>query len=102
MSEPAQSNPYKIYLRTWIILLIVTLAMLLSESFHLPRIFLILYLLVFMMVKATMIGGNFMHLRFERGNLVFMVAAGILVTSLILFLFITPETQNVLVKSAIP
>ena len=38
-----------------------------------------------MMVKAVMIGGNFMHLRYEKRNLAFMVAAGILVTSLILY-----------------
>ena len=51
------------------------------------------------MVKAVMIGGNFMHLRYERRNLAFMVAAGILVTSLILFLFIRPEARHVLEHS---
>ena len=34
-----------------------------------PAWFLVLFLLAFMMVKAVMIGGNFMHLRFERANL---------------------------------
>ena len=102
MSEPVQTSPYAIYWKTWVLLLIVTVAMLVSEKFHMPRILLIVYLLVFMMVKASFIGGNFMHLRFERTNLVVIVAAGILVTSLILFLFITPETSSVLIKSAIP
>ena len=58
------------------------------------------FLLAFMMVKAVMIGGNFMHLRFERSNLAVMVASGILVTSLILYLFITPESWHVKKSSA--
>src|SRR5205085_2225224 len=80
-SETASAaSPYRIYRITWAILLVITVAMLLAEKFHLPRVFLILFLLAFMMVKATMIGGNFMHLRFERRNLAWMVALGILVT----------------------
>jgi cytochrome c oxidase subunit IV len=94
----AAANPYAIYKKTWIILLIITIAMLASEAFHLPRFLLVIYLVAFMLVKAGMIGGNFMHLRFENTNLALMVVAGLLVTSLILFLFITPETVNVLAK----
>ena len=88
-------NPYRIYRVTWIILLMITVAMLAAEAFHLPRIFLIVFLLAFMMVKATMIGGNFMHLRYEKPSLALMVAAGILVTSLILFSFISREAHHV-------
>jgi hypothetical protein len=51
------------------------------------------------MVKAVMIGGNFMHLRFERRNMSIMVAGGLLVTSLILFAFIAPESWHVLARS---
>jgi len=89
-------NPYRVYWITWVILLAITVTMLLAESLHMPRWFLIAFLLAFMMVKATMIGGNFMHLRYEKRNLAVMVAAGILVTSLILFLFIRPEARYVL------
>ncbi|HEY7510006.1 MAG TPA: cytochrome C oxidase subunit IV family protein, partial [Vicinamibacteria bacterium] len=70
--------------------------MLLAEALHLPRWFLVLFLLAFMMVKAVMIGGNFMHLRYEKRNLAVMVAGGILVTSLILYLFIVNESSHVL------
>ena len=102
MSETAPgANPYKVYWVTWGILLVITVAMLAAESFHMPRIFLVVFLLAFMMVKAVMIGGNFMHLRFERKNLAFMVASGILVTSLILYLFITPESWHVKKSSAV-
>jgi hypothetical protein len=74
--------------------------MLAAERLHMPPVFLIVFLLAFMMVKAVMIGGTFMHLRFEKSNLAVMVAAGILVTSLILFLYITPESWNVLAKTS--
>ncbi len=101
MSETAHgAHPYRIYWVTWIILLVITVAMLASEAFHLPRIFLVLFLLTFMMVKAAMIGGNFMHLRFERRNLTWVVALGILVTSLILYTFITPESWHVRATTA--
>ena len=88
-------NPYRIYRITWVILLLITVAMLAAEAFHLPRIFLIVFLLAFMMVKATMIGGNFMHLRYERRSLALVVAAGILVTSLILYSFISREFRHI-------
>ena len=96
MSDTPGGSPYRIYVITWIILLIITVAMLASESMHLPRWFLIAFLLCFMMVKAVMIGGNFMHLRYEKISLSIMVAAGILVTSLILFTFISRESGHVL------
>ncbi len=101
MSETAPgTNPYRIYWITWGILLVITTAMLAAEMFHFPRLFLVLFLLAFMMVKAAMIGGNFMHLRFERRNLALMVSLGILVTSLILYTFITPESWHVKATSA--
>ena len=94
----AHGKPYRMYWITWGILLVITVAMLGSETLHLPRWFLVVFLLVFMMVKATMIGGNFMHLRYEQRNLAIMVFAGIMVTSLILLAYITPESWNVLAK----
>ena len=92
----AHGSPYRIYWLTWGILLVITVAMLAAEAFHVNRVFTVLFLLAFMMVKASMIGGNFMHLRFEKSNLAFMVFAGIMVTTLILFLYIAPESQHVL------
>ena len=49
-----------------------------------------------------MIGGNFMHLRYEQRNLAFIVAAGLLVTSAILFSFITPESFSVKARQSAP
>jgi cytochrome c oxidase subunit IV len=94
------ANPYRIYWVTWSILLVITVAMLGAESLHMPRWFLVAFLLTFMMVKAVMITGNFMHMRFEQRNLAWVVGVGILVTSLILLAFITPEAASVLSRSA--
>jgi cytochrome c oxidase subunit IV len=99
MTDHSVGNPYKIYWTTWFILLVITVAMLMAEKFHMPRLVLVVFLLAFMAVKAAMIGGNFMHLRFEKANLGIMVAVGIVVTSLILFVFITPEAASVLAKT---
>lgn len=99
MSDAHGQNPYRVYWVTWALLLVITVAMLAAEKFHMPRIFLVVFLLAFMMVKAVMIGGNFMHLRFEKSNLGIMVLCGIMVTSLILFVYITPEAHSVLEKT---
>ena len=96
MSDAHGQNPYRVYWITWALLLVITVAMLAAEKFHMPRILLVVFLLAFMMVKAVMIAGNFMHLRFEKRNLAFMVGAGILVTSLILYGFISRESRHVL------
>ena len=98
MSDAA--HPYRVYWVTWFVLLVITVAMLLAERFHFPRVFLVLFLLAFMLVKAVMIAGNFMHLRFEKRNMAVMVGVGLLVTSVILFVFLVPETANVLTKSS--
>jgi len=89
-------SPYRAYWISWAILLTITVGMLVAEALHLPRWFLVMFLLSFMMTKAVMIGANFMHLRYEKRNLAFMVAAGILVTSLILYAFVSQESAHVL------
>ena len=100
MSDQAGGNPYKVYWVTWVILLFITVAMLGAEAFHLPRWVLVVFLLAFMTVKAVMITGNFMHLRFEKTNLAVMVAGGLIITSLILFFYIAPDAASVLAKTA--
>ena len=99
MTDTAQRSPYRIYWITWVVLLFITVLMLLAEKFHMSRWLLVLFLLAFMMVKASMIGGNFMHLRHEHRRMALMVAGGILLTSLILFSYIAPESWHVRERS---
>lgn len=92
-------NPYRIYLTTWVALLVITVLMLGAEALRLPRWFLVVFLVVFMFVKAVMIAGNFMHLRHEHRRLVVTVAVGILVTSAILLAYVAPESASVFRKT---
>jgi len=87
---------YRLYWVTWGWLLAITIIMLVVDFMHFPRVFLVLALVVFMLVKASMIAGNFMHLRFERLNLIVTVAVGLLVTGAVLFAFISPDGVRVL------
>jgi cytochrome c oxidase subunit IV len=103
MTEAAKAHgPYRIYWVTWGILLVITVAMLVAEKFHFPRLFLVLFLLVFMLVKAAMITGNFMHMRHEHRYLAWIVGLGLLLTSAILFSFITPESFSVKARQSEP
>ena len=90
------AHPYRIYWITWAILLVITVGMLLAEEFHMPKWFLLIFLLTFMAVKAVLIAGNFMHLRWERRNMAVMVGAGIVVTSLILYTYVSQETARIM------
>ena len=90
------ASPYRGYWITWAILLAITVGMLMAEELHMPKWFLLVFLLTFMMVKAVMIAGNFMHLRHEQRNLAIMVGAGIIVTSLILYTYVSFESKHVL------
>jgi cytochrome c oxidase subunit IV len=60
MQQPAM---YRTYWMSWGLLLALTLIMLLVEEFNLPAAVTALVLVTAMMVKATVIGGWFMHLR---------------------------------------
>ncbi len=96
MAKTLQEVRYGTYWRTWGILLAFTLLMLLTGSVSLPKLFVVLLLLGAMMVKASLIGAHFMHLRFEKVGLVITVATGILATAVILFLLISFDGLRIL------
>jgi cytochrome c oxidase subunit IV len=87
---------YRLYWVTWFWLLILTILMIGFEVLHMPRFFLVLALVVFMLTKAAFIAGNFMHLRFERLNLIVTVIVGLLITGAVLFALISPDGLRVL------
>lgn len=60
-----------------------------SQSF--TRLVAVLFLLGAMMVKAFLIGGWFMHLRFERPALVIPIVFGTLLTVAFLFFLIAVD-----------
>ena len=46
MNETSHGSPYRVYWVTWGILLVITVAMLAAEKFHMPRWFLLVFLLI--------------------------------------------------------
>lgn len=82
---------YRTYWIAWGVLLLLTLLMLMMEAAPFSRVFAVLFLVVAMLFKASLIGGWFMHLRSERAALVVSVVVGTLATAAVLFLLIAPD-----------
>ncbi|MFQ5927418.1 MAG: cytochrome C oxidase subunit IV family protein, partial [Terriglobia bacterium] len=74
----------------------LTLMMVGTGYVSLPKVLIVLLLVLAMLVKASLIGAHFMHLRFEKLSLVLTVAVGILATATILFLLISFDGIRIL------
>jgi cytochrome c oxidase subunit IV len=96
VSKAVQESGYRIYWLTWLALLAVTALMLGIEFAGLPRWILVAVLLIAMTVKAGYIAGNFMHLRFERPALVWIIAGSLVATALAMFLYMAADALHVL------
>lgn len=88
MRETGSAASYKGYWITWAILLVITGIMLAADSLPWSKFLVIGLLLAAMLVKIALIGGEFMHLRFERPALIWAVAGSILFFSAFLFILI--------------
>jgi caa(3)-type oxidase subunit IV len=85
----------RVYWITWGVLLVVTVVMLLADGASLPRTGLLVVMLGAMAVKATLIAGNFMHLRHERAGLVVTVVVGLFVLGIVLYALIAPDARRI-------
>ena len=95
MANATHGTGYRLYWITWIFLLMITLAMLAMEYVSWPQWILLTVLLVAMLVKASVISGYFMHLRFERPALIVIIAASLLLVGLILFVLLAIDANRV-------
>ena len=93
-TQPAAG--YKGYWITWAILLAITGIMLLADALSLPVAFLVGILTAAMLVKASLIAAQFMHLRFEKPLLILAVAGTILFFSAYLFILIAFDGLRIL------
>ena len=84
------------YWRIWFVLLVLTLVMVFIDQSPLTRNLLVLVLVGVMLVKVSLIAGYFMHLRFEKLNLILVVLVGLLITGLLLFALIAPDGMRIL------
>ena len=85
----------KVYWITWSVLLVFTVVMLVMDSVSIPRMAFVVFMIAAMLTKASIIGANFMHLRFERPTLVVTVVVGLLVTATILYVLIRPDAIRI-------
>jgi cytochrome c oxidase subunit IV len=94
----------KTYWITWAVLLAFTVTMLWADGASIPRTVFVLFMIIAMLTKASIIGANFMHLRRERIPLVLTVVVGLLVTATILYVLISPDARRIheMVRAAQP
>jgi cytochrome c oxidase subunit IV len=85
----------KIYWITWTVLLIFTVVMLWADSAAIPRVAFVVFMVVAMLTKASIIGSNFMHLKLERAPLILTVIVGLLITGAILYGLIVPDALRI-------
>ena len=90
-----KSTGTKVYWATWSVLLAFTLVMVWLDGVSIPRLVFVVAMLAAMLVKASLIASNFMHLRFERVSLVVMVVIGLLVTGAVLWVLIVPDAVRI-------
>ncbi len=84
-------TPYRTYWLVWIVLLGLTLTMIVAEGAPLARGLVVTFILLAMLLKVTMIGAWYMHLRLERAALILSVVLGTFVTAAALFFLLVPE-----------
>jgi len=85
---------YRTYVVTWFWLLVITVLEIATVFLGLPRLAVILLLVTLALMKAALIAAYFMHLRHERLNLIFTIAAP-LILIVILFLGVARDALNV-------
>jgi caa(3)-type oxidase subunit IV len=86
---------YRLYWIAWVFLLVVTMIMLAMEYVSWPTWILLTVLLGAMLLKAGVISGYFMHLRYEKPALIVIVAAGILAVAAIMFIIMAIDAARV-------
>lgn len=89
-------TPYRTYWIAWLILLALTTLMIVAEGAGLPRAGTVTVVLAAMVTKVTLIGGWYMHLKYERAALVACVVGGTFATAAFLFFLILPDGLSAL------
>jgi cytochrome c oxidase subunit IV len=83
------------YWITWSVLLVFTVVMLWADSASIPRLGFVIFMVIAMLTKASIIGANFMHLKAERVQLILTVVVGLLVTGAVLYVLIVPDAVRI-------
>ncbi len=95
MAEPQHEGGYKGYVITWVWLLVITVLEIAVVLVGLPKALLASLLLLMSLMKAALIVGYFMHLRYERVAFIYTVVTPMVVLVVILFAFVAPDAIHV-------
>jgi cytochrome c oxidase subunit 4 len=87
----------RIYVTTWLWLLAITILEVGAAVLRLPRVLLITTLVVMSILKAILIMATFMHLRFERLQLIYTVVVPLFL-GVMLFFALVPDALNNLTR----
>ena len=85
----------RVYWITWGVLLSITVLMLVLDGAQISRTPFLALMLGAMAIKATLIAGNFMHLRSENVGIVLTVVVGLFVIGLVLYVLIAPDAARI-------
>jgi len=91
MSAQAESEHFagsnKLFISIWIWLLLLTAFEVFLGYIHLPVIYMLVILMGASVIKAALIVAYFMHLRFERLNLVLTIVPAVVIAICLLLVF---------------
>jgi cytochrome c oxidase subunit IV len=85
----------RVYWITWGVLLMITVMMLVLDGAKVSRTPFLVMMLGAMAIKATLIAGNFMHLRHENAGIILTVMVGLFACGLILYALIAPDAVRI-------
>ncbi len=95
MAEEQHGGGYKSYVVTWVWLLVITVLEVGIVLVRVPKVLLAISLVTLALMKAALIMAYFMHLKYERLSLVYLVVAPLFL-GIILFFALAPDAVNVL------
>lgn len=95
MAERTHEGGYKVYLTTWIWLLVITMLEIGIVLVRVPKTLLVISLIILALMKAALIMAYFMHLRYERLNLIYAVVTPMFFLAIVLFSMLGPDALHV-------
>lgn len=94
MTGEQHEGGYRSYLVTWFWLLVITVLEVAIVLVRVPKVLLAISLMTLALMKAALIMGYFMHLRYERLSLVYAVVLPLFL-AVVLFFGLAPDAVNV-------
>jgi cytochrome c oxidase subunit 4 len=93
VAEGQHEGGYRSYIVTWAWLLVLTVLEVGIVLVRVPKVLLVLSLVTLALMKAALIMAYFMHLRYERLSLVYVVVTPLFL-GVILFFGLAPDAIN--------